>query len=264
MINDLVSIIIPCYNSEKYIAETIYSTLIQTYSNFEVIIIDDNSTDSSLSIIYSYIQKDSRITLITLSNNLGVSNARNIGISAAKGQYIAFLDSDDLWLPKKLEMQIGFMKKNNYFFSFTAYEKVNKRNKTIGRIGVPDKINYHSLLKANVIGCLTVVYDRTYFGPRFMNLKTKREDYVLWLELTKEINYAAGLNQILAQYRIHETQSSKNKFNMSIENWKIYINIEKLSYAKAIYYFTHYLIRGFLRSKMPYLARILGLLVRVD
>ena len=261
MIEVLVSIITPCYNSEKYISETIRSVLNQTYSNFEIIIIDDNSTDNSLDIIRSYSQQDSRIKLITLNKNSGAANARNKALNMAKGRYIAFLDSDDIWLPKKLEMQIKFMQKNNYFFSFTAYEKINEKNRIIGQIGVQDKVNYNQLLKTNVIGCLTAVYDRVHFGQITIPLDTKREDYALWLQLIKKVDYAVGLNQILAQYRVHSSQSSNNKFRMALENWKLYRNIEKMSFVKATYYFTHYIIRVFLRLKVPYIARKLGLLI---
>ena len=156
----LVSIITPSYKSEKFISQTIESVLGQTYQNWEIIIVDDVSPDNSNKIIEEYSKKDSRIKLIKLEKNSGAAVARNIAIEESKGRYIAFLDADDIWKPEKLEKQIEFMRKNNYAFTYTAYEKVDENGVVFGKIGVPLKVSYNQLLRTCVIGCLTAVYDR--------------------------------------------------------------------------------------------------------
>lgn len=244
----LVSIITPSYNSEKFIAKAIESVLAQTYQNWEMIIVDDKSQDNSIEIIETYIEKDRRIRLIKLKKNTGVAFARNQAIQESKGSYIAFLDSDDLWLSEKLEKQLFFMIENNYLFTYLGYEKINKNGVVIGRVNAPYKTSYYDLLKTCYPGCSTVMLDVNFFGKIYTPLNTKREDYALWLKLVKESGFAFGLNQDLAQYRIHPRQVSRKKFKMAKETWKVYRNLEKLSFVKSIYYFSNYAIRGIFRT----------------
>jgi len=260
MSNNLVSIITPSYNSSEYIAETIKSVMAQTYHNWEMIIVDDVSSDSSLYTIQKYRNKDSRIVLIELNENSGAAVARNTAIKAASGRYIAFLDADDIWLPHKLEKQIAFMQENNCPFSFSAYEKINESGELIGKIGVPSRVTYHSLLKTCVIGCLTSIYDTSYFGKVNMPLIRKRQDFGLWLKLLKKVNFACGINDPLAQYRVHKNSISANKVSVAVYTWRLYRDVEKLNLFKASYYFLHYAIRGVLRTKVPKLARLLGIM----
>lgn len=256
----LVSIITSVYNSEKYINETIKSVLWQTYKNFEMILVDDCSTDNSLNVIQPFIEQDSRIKLIQLPENSGAAVARNAAIEAARGQYIAFLDSDDIWLPDKLQKQLNFMEKNNYPFVFSAYDKIDNKGEIFGHVGVPNKVSYIDILKTCSIGCLTVVYDTECFGKVYMPLIRKRQDFGLWLRLLKKTNYAYGLNETLAQYRVHSDSISANKVNAAIFTWCLYRDIEQLNIAKSLYYFIHYAVRGFFRNKIPKLARALKLL----
>jgi glycosyltransferase involved in cell wall biosynthesis len=246
--NNLISIITPSYNSEKFIGKTIESVLAQTYQNWEMIIVDDKSTDNSLDIIKNYTEKDQRIRLIKLNNNAGVANARNKAILECKGDYIAFLDSDDLWLPEKLEKQLNFMLENHYAFTYLAYEKINSKGKVIGKVNAPKKIFYHDLLKTCYPGCLTVMIDVKVLKGMLIPLGTKREDYAFWLKIIKHTHYAFGLDQVLAQYRLHPDQNSRIKLHMAKETWNLYRDIERLSFFKTMYYFSNYAIRGVLRK----------------
>ncbi|MCT7492530.1 glycosyltransferase family 2 protein [Aliarcobacter cryaerophilus] len=256
----LVSIITPSYKSEKFISQTIESVLGQTYQNWEIIIVDDVSPDNSNKIIEEYSKKDSRIKLIKLEKNSGAAVARNIAIEESKGRYIAFLDADDIWKPEKLEKQIEFMRKNNYAFTYTAYEKIDENGLVFGEIGVPLKVSYNQLLKTCVIGCLTAVYDTNKLGKVYMPTNTKREDFATWLSICKKVDFAYGIKENLSQYRVYKSQSSNKKVKMAKENWKLYREIEKLNIFKAIYYFSHYAIRGILRTKFPKIAIFLGVL----
>lgn len=257
---ELVSIITPSYNSEKFIRKTIDSVLSQTYKNWEMIIVDDVSPDNANDIIEEYIKKDSRIKLIRLEKNSGAAIARNKAIEESKGRYIAFLDADDCWKKDKLEKQINFMLKNDYAFTYTAYEKVDENGNFLGNMGVPKKVSYSDLLKTCVIGCLTAIYDTQKLGKIYMPTNTKREDFATWLSILKKNDFAYGIKEDLAQYRVYETQSSSKKAKMAKENWKLYREIEKLNIFKASYYFSQYAVRGVLRTKFPKIARLIKVL----
>ncbi len=251
---NLVSIITPSYNSAKFIGKTIDSFISQTYKNWEMIIIDDCSTDSSAEFIKTYEEKDSRIKLVQLKENSGAAVARNIGIQLAQGRFIAFLDSDDSWLPEKLERQIDFMLFNDYSFTYTSYLKVDEGGKVLGIVPIPNKINYSELLKTCVIGCLTVIYDTKKIGKQEFPLIRKRQDFALWLKILKKVNYAHGLQENLANYTIRSDSISANKFKAAQYNWYLYRYFEKLSLFASFYYFSHYAIRGIIRSKFPKMA----------
>ena len=258
--NPVISIIMPVFNSSTTIANSVESVLAQTYKKFELIIVDDCSQDDSLLIAKQYAEKDKRIKVIKLDKNSGAAVARNTAIAEANGRYIAFLDSDDLWLSKKLELQIKFMLSKDIAFSYTAYEKINENGEVFELMGIPEQVNYTQLLKTCVIGCLTVVYDVDRLGKIYMPINTKREDFATWLHILKKVDYAYGLTQPLAKYRVYSNQTSGKKVNMAKENWRLYRDLEKLSLLQAVYYFTHYAIRGILRTKYPKVARILGVL----
>lgn len=256
----LVSIITPSYNSSDFISETIVSVLSQTFSDWEMIIVDDCSSDSSVDIVEEFSATESRIRLIRLDQNSGAAVARNTAIQMANGRYIAFLDSDDVWFPHKLEKQIGFMQKTGCPFSFSAYDKINAQGEVIGSVGVPSRVNYSQLLKTNVIGCLTAVYDIQYFGKLEMPLIRKRQDFGLWLLLLKKTDYACGIQEPLGQYRVRSDSMTANKRNAAICTWHLYRKVERLSLLKSTYCFAHYSVRGLMRTKAPGLARLLGIL----
>lgn len=255
-----VSIITPSYNCSEYISKTIESVLAQTLIDWELIIVDDCSCDNSVDIIKSYLAIDSRIKLIQLHENSGAAVARNRAIEAAKGRYIAFLDSDDVWLSNKLSKQLNFMEINNYSFVFSAYEKIDDSGKVFGYVGVPKKVSYSDLLKVCSIGCLTSIYDTDYFGKVYMPLIRKRQDMGLWLKLLKKVDYAYGLDDITAQYRVRSDSISSNKLIAAKFTWSLYRKVEGLKLISAIYYFSHYAFRGLLRTKAPKIARFFRLL----
>ncbi|ART78828.1 MULTISPECIES: glycosyltransferase family 2 protein [Oceanisphaera] len=255
-----VTVVTAVYNSEKYITKSIDSVLDQSYVNWELILVDDKSNDLSVEIIRSYVELDPRIKLIELTENLGAAVVRNKAIERAQGRYIAFLDSDDVWLPNKLEKQISFMQKNNYPFTFGAYDKINESDEIFGHLGVPSKVSYYDLLKSSSIGCLTAIYDTEYFGKVYMPLIRKRQDLGLWLKLLKKTDFAYGLNETLGIYKVRQDSISASKKNAALFTWRLYRDVEKLNLIKASYYFSQYAIRGLLRTKHPDLARFLGFL----
>lgn len=257
-----VSVIMPLYNSARFLSSSIESVINQTYKNWELLLIDDCSKDDSVIIAQSYSDQDKRIRLLRLPKNSGAAIARNEGIRIASGRYISFLDSDDIWLPNKLKEQIDFMEKNDASFSYSAYKKINVNGDELCTFGVPASLRYHELLKVCVIGCLTVVYDVAKLGKLYMPLGTKREDYALWLKIMREKDVIAyGLNTILACYRTYPEQSSSKKLNMAAENWILLRKQEKLSIIVALYYFIQYSCRGLLREKFPRVAKRIGFLV---
>ncbi|MGJ8759769.1 MAG: glycosyltransferase family 2 protein [Polaribacter sp.] len=235
--NNLISIITPNFNSEKFITQTIKSVINQSYENWEMIIVDDLSTDSSINIINSFCKSDTRIKLHRLKCNSGAAVARNKAISLANGNFIAFLDSDDLWLPKKLEFQLNFMLSNNFALSYTSYEIINEEGDKTGKIiNCKIKLDYKRMLYSNEIGCLTAMYNQDVLGKVYMPNIRKRQDYGLWLKILKVEKHAFGISEVLAQYRDRSQSISNNKVEMLKWNWNLYKNVEKLSYLKSSYY----------------------------
>ncbi|WP_179009489.1 glycosyltransferase family 2 protein [Winogradskyella forsetii] len=235
----LVSIVTACYNSEKYISDTINSVLNQTYQNWELLLVDDCSTDASISIIRSFEKADKRIKVYKLTENSGPAVTRNKAIKEAKGRFIAFLDSDDRWLPDKLEKQIAFMLAKGYSLTHTGYELIDESGKTLNKIIRPTTVlSYNDMLYSNKIGCLTAVYDQKQLGKIYMPLLLKRQDYALWLKILKTGEKAYGLSEILSQYRKTESSLSSNKINLIRWNWKLLREVENMSFIKSAYYLT--------------------------
>tara|TARA_B100000446_G_scaffold188212_1_gene221154 strand:+ start:3628 stop:4407 length:780 start_codon:yes stop_codon:yes gene_type:complete len=255
-----VSIITPLYNCSNFLHQTVQSVLEQTSCDWEMIMVDDFSTDNTLEVAQQYAAQDERIKLIQLTKNSGAAVARNTGIEAAQGRYIAFLDSDDKWLSKKLETQLYFMQENNYPFTFAAYDKVNESDEIFGHVGVPSKVAYSDLLKSCSIGCLTAMYDTEFFGKVYMPLIRKRQDLGLWLKLLKKTKYAYGLKETLGLYKVRSDSISANKKSAALFTWRLYREVEQINLLKSIYYFSHYAVRGLLRTKYPGVARALGIL----
>ena len=245
---DLVSIITACYNSENYISETINSVLNQTYQNWELLIVDDCSTDNTKSLIKKFQKTEKRIKLFQLNENSGAAVARNKAIKEAKGTFIAFLDSDDNWLPKKLELQLEFMISNNYNLTHTSYELIDHQGNSLKKTIVPAKIlGYKDMLYSNKIGCLTAIYNQSKIGKKYMPLLRKRQDYALWLKILKTGEKAYGLAEVLSQYRNTENSISNNKLNLIKWNWKLLREVENLSFIKSVYYLSCNIIFKFLK-----------------
>ncbi len=197
--NELVSIIMPSYNTANYIAHSIQSVLNQTYQKWELLIIDDCSTDNTYDVIKSF--QDKRIKLFQNKKNCGAAISRNKGLKEANGKWIAFLDSDDIWFPEKLERQISFMKCNKYVFSYTNYEEINEESIRNGKIiSGPKIITKNKMFRYCWPGCLTVMFDKEYFGIIQIEDIKKNNDYAVWLQLCKRANCYL-LDEVLGQYR---------------------------------------------------------------
>jgi teichuronic acid biosynthesis glycosyltransferase TuaG len=237
----LVSIITPAFNASEYIDHTIESVISQTFTNWEMVIVDDCSTDDTREKVRRHSLKDSRIHLIELEENSGAAVARNHALQFAAGRYVAFLDSDDCWTPEKLEKQLRFMQENDYAFTFTAYEVMSPEGRSLDKqVSAPDRMDYHDLLKNTIIGCLTVMIDRNQTGAFMMpNLRT-RQDLATWLFLLKKGYTAYGMNEVLAQYRAGNPSISKNKWKALKMNWFVYREVENLNMVKAFWCFSHY------------------------
>ena len=245
-----VSIITPCYNSEKFLTQTIESVLSQTYQDWEMLIVDDCSTDSSAQIIEKYSKTDSRIKYLKTETRSGSpTQPRNIGIANAKGRYIAFLDSDDLWLPNKLKEQMKvFMSCNDASIVFSYYEKISEDGNRSNRIvKSPPSVTYSDLLYGNVIGCLTGVYDTHKVGKVYMK-DCGHEDYIMWLEVLRKGGLAVNTNSVQALYRVRGNSVSSNKLKALNWQWNIYTKVEGISVLKSVWYFLNYACRAFVKS----------------
>ena len=249
MDKEKVSIIVPMYNAEKFIGKTIESVLSQTYENWEMLIMNDVSTDNSLAVVNEYVKKDDRIKVVNTEKNMGVVKGRNHLIDLANGKYIAFLDADDYWHSQKLEKQIQFMKEKNAGISCTEYTRVKENGEKINEVVIKSEISYTDMLKNNYLGCLTVMYDIEKVGKRYFKELEKNEDYVLWLEIVKDVKKIFGLKENLAYYRVLENSRSSNKAKTAKVRWEIYRKVEKLPFLNSVYYFLHYAVRAVLKSK---------------
>ena len=243
--NNKVSVITASYNCAKFIEESIKSVLNQSYEDLELIIVDDCSTDNTEEIVNKYIKQDSRIKFYKLDKNSGAAVVRNKGLEVAKGRFIAFLDSDDIWDKEKLKKQINFMKENNYGFSFTSYRLINEDGSSLNKeIIVPSQITYNQLLKNTIIGCLTVVIDKELINNFKMPLVRAGQDTATWLSILKKGNIAHGYDEVLASYRMVKGSISSNKLKALKRTWNTYRNLENLNLIKSSYYFTHYVLNS--------------------
>lgn len=240
----LTSVIMPSHDSGTFIAGAIESVRAQTHEQWELLVSDDGSTDDTLEIVRGLAEKDSRIKLLASEGNQGSAAARNLAIDAARGRYIAFLDSDDLWKPDKLERQLAFMAERDIAFSFSSYDRIDEAGNFINTRRVEDPVTYHDLLKSCVIGCLTAVYDTEKVGKMFMPDIRKRQDFGLWLAILKKTDRAWPLSDSLALYRVRSNSISSNKLIASTYTWTVYRKLERLGLLRSAYYFSQYAWRG--------------------
>ena len=241
----LVSIITPVYNAERFLSDTIKSVQNQTYKNWEILLIDDCSKDNSAQIIKEFQKYDNRIKYIKLKKNSGASVSRNEGIRNAKGRFIAFVDSDDVWKPEKLEIQIKYMLKENLGFTFTSYRYMKENGELTNKIArAPSKINYNGLLKNTIIGCSTVVIDREIVDYFEMPLVRRGQDTATWLQILRKEKYAYGIEQDLVNYRLVGESLSSNKIIALKRTWNTYRNVEKLGLLKSSYVFCFYVFNA--------------------
>ncbi len=237
----MVSIITPVYNVKEYIVETMESVRRQTLTDWELILVDDGSTDGSKELILDYIEKkqDQRIRLVELEQNMGAATARNYGVERAQGRYIAFLDSDDIWMEDKLEKQVEWMEKQGSAFSFTGYEFANHAGEPTGKVvRVPETITYKEALKNTTIFTSTVMFDTIKIAKEKIRMpKIKSEDTALWWTMLKEVGVAHGLGECKVIYRRVEGSLSANKLEALRRIWNLYRSHERLGLLQSMYYF---------------------------
>ncbi|KYN88995.1 glycosyl transferase [Vibrio cidicii] len=243
----MVSVIMPSYNSGKTISESIGSVLQQSYTDWELIIVDDQSTDDTWSIISKYAEEFENIHIYRNKTNSGAGVSRNFAIEKSKGRFIAFLDSDDLWSKDKLSKQISFMLDNNYPFTYTYYQRFDK-NGYRDIVEAPKYTTYHKLLYSNVIGCLTAIYDTHILGKKYMPLIRKRQDMGLWLDILKCVPKAYCLQEVLASYRM-DSGMTANKLTVLSYQWAFYREVVGLSLFRSAFTFGIYALKGFIKHR---------------
>lgn len=242
----LVSVITPTYNAELFISATIESVCAQTYTNWELVIVDDASSDTTVDILKKYAAADDRIKFHVLETNSGAAIARNTAIEKASGSYIAFLDADDLWMPEKLFKQIAFMQENDIQICFSSYELMDEAGKSLGKmVKALPKVDFSKMLKSNYVGNLTGIYNAEALGKVYMPNIRKRQDWALWLTLIKKVGYAYGIEEPLAKYRLRENSISSNKLNLLKYNYTIYRKALKFGAFKSSLYLIRFLIEHF-------------------
>lgn len=272
MTRDPVSIVMPAYNCEAFIAEAIASVQGQTYPHWNLIVVDDCSSDGTARVAREWTGRDPRIRVLSSLANGGSAAARNLGLSHGAGRYVAFLDADDVWAADKLEKQLAFMARRQAGFSFTAYQKFGPAGPG-GVIRARPSVSWRDMLKGNRIGCSTVVLDTRVFPqirfPAGLGRRTDhalwlslfdaerrldlierggREDYVLWLSLLRDGALAHGLDEPLTRYRVHATSKSAHKLRAIFAQWVVYRDIEKIPRPHAAWYLGHYAVRGMIKA----------------
>ncbi|WP_150546973.1 glycosyltransferase family 2 protein [Citrobacter amalonaticus] len=233
-----VSIIMPAYNSGKYIARSIDSVLAQTYEHFELIIVNDCSTDDTLQVIQEY--DDPRIVVITLNSNSGVATARNEGLKFASGNYIAFLDSDDVWKPSKLQLQVSILSKSEFSCCHSGYDRIGEDDQILTTVACKNLVSFDDMLKHNEIGNLTGMYDRDSIGKVYQK-NIGHEDYLMWLDVTA-MTHSVGLSMSLAGYRVRKSSLSSNKFKSIVWHYRIIRSKIGFRPFKLVYFMYCYIL----------------------
>ncbi len=246
----LVSVVMPMHNSEKYVGKAIESVMGQTYDNWELLVVDDGSTDRSCDVVKAYALQDSRIKLLINDNPTGMPySPRNYGIQRAKGDFIAFLDSDDMWLREKLSQQIPlFFHDNITAVVYSDYEKISESGKRSARIiSAPAKTNYRQLLYGNVIGNLTGIFDVRKVGKSYFT-NVHHEDYAFWLSVLKSGYIARNTQTVAALYRVRKESVTANKLSIIGWQWNIYRNVENIGILRSFYYYCFYAVSALYKS----------------
>ena len=245
----LVSIIMPMFNSEAFIRDAIKSVIAQTYKHWELLVVDDGSTDGSRAIVEKFMAWDSRIHLLLNPCPTGMpSEPRNYGIQAAQGRYIAFLDSDDMWLPSKLAQQLPLFHDNRTAVVYSNYEKVDESGKRSARVVIaPPQVDYNKMLYSNYIGNLTGIFDVEKIGKTYFR-QIRHEDYAFWLLVLKSGYIARSTQTITALYRVRSSSLSANKLRLLSWQWNILRNVEHISFPRAIMYYMTYAYNAFFKN----------------
>ena len=239
----LVSVVMPAWNAAGTIARSIESVLGQRHAQFELLVVDDASTDATAQLVDGYAMADARVRLIRQPANGGVAAARNTGIAAARGEYVAFLDSDDWWHPAKLERQLAQMRRENAQVSYCSYQRVAEDGRVLSLVVPPREVTHAQMLRSNFIGNLTGMYARSLGNGEF--LRIGHEDYVFWLQMVRRAGRAIRIEHDgpLAFYLVREGSVSSNKWRAARWQWRIYREVEGLSRVRAtvcmLYYFVY-------------------------
>ncbi|AOW08697.1 glycosyltransferase family 2 protein [Flavobacterium gilvum] len=251
-----VSIITPSFNSEKFIADTIRSVQNQTYPNWEMIIVDDCSTDQTASIIEHFVANDERIRFFQLPKNSGAGIAREVALSKTEGDYIAFLDADDLWKPLKLEKQLQFLKDNKQHFTFSFYDCMDEEGNPLNRrVEAPKELSYRQLFFCNYVGNLTGIYEKNYFEKIAISSTRKRQDWLVWLSILKKIKKAKPVPESLAWYRIRDNSLSASKVDLLKHNFAVYRSFHGFTYVVSLFIMIGFLFTQLL-IKPRYIKKI--------
>lgn len=244
----LVSIVMPAYNAEAFVGRSIGSILEQSYGNWELLVIDDCSTDATADKLAVLSQQDDRIKFQKNTQNLGAAGTRNKALNAASGQYVAFLDADDQWERDKLSVQVAFMQEHEAAFTFTGYRVVAEDGNSLGRLidmNSPDAVDYGDMLKKTAtIGCSTVMIDQSKVGPLQMPLIKTKEDYALWLDVLRRGVRARRVNSVLTSYQITSNSLSRNKLQEARRQWYVYRKIEDIGVIGSSWFLMNYAWRA--------------------
>lgn len=253
-----VSVVMPVHNAAAFLAATVASVQAQSFADWELIAVEDGSTDGSARILAALAAADARIRPLASGGNQGAGPARNLGMQAGRGRFVAFLDADDLWHPEKLALHLGWLARHPAGLSFTAYRREDLASGQIEGVGVPARISYRQLLATNVIGCSTVVLDRRILGEPRMPALRLRQDFACWLAILRQHGPAPGLPLALTTYRRRSDSASGSKATAARATWAMYRGHLRLSRLQAGWCFARYALRGALRHRAPGLARALG------
>jgi glycosyltransferase involved in cell wall biosynthesis len=243
-VSPAVSVITPVWNAAATLAETVASVRAQTVADWELILVDDGSSDGSPALIADLARQDVRIRPVVLPGNRGTAAARNAGIRASRGRFLAFIDADDLWYPAKLAIQLDYMAHTGVPLVFSAYRRVDAAGRQLGLVRVPAQVTHGELLHGNVIGCSTAIYDTAHFGKVEMPLLRRRQDFGLWLALLARGVAAHGLPEVLVDYRVHPGSLSADRMAAFGATWTLYRELAGLGRARSSYYLAHNLARG--------------------
>lgn len=241
-----ISIITPCYNSSKFLNDTIQSVLSQTFTDWEWLITDDHSSDHSVEIINK--TKDPRIKLTVLEENAGAGQARNLSLEKASGRYITFLDADDYWEPNFLEEMVTFIKTHRTELAYSNYSRCDENLvPSIGDFKADKEVTFDNLLKTCRLSLLSSMYDSERVGKEYFPVGSKREDHVMWLNLLKKIPVGKPLPKTMAKYRMHSTSISRKKTNIMKDQYLVYKDHMKFSTLKSWYYTANWALNGFMK-----------------
>jgi teichuronic acid biosynthesis glycosyltransferase TuaG len=239
-----ITVVTPAWDAAATLGETAASVRAQTRTDWEMLIVDDGSTDGSRALADGLAAEEARIRVLGWADNRGAAAARNAGIRGARGRWVTFLDADDRWRPEKLEVQIGYMERTGAPFTFAAMDRIDAAGRVLGRVSVPARVDYAQLLKGNVIPCQTAAFDREHYGAVEMPPLPRRQDYGLWLKLLAQGGEAHGLPEVLAEWRMRPGSLSANKLRAAGGTWRVYREVAGLGRVQAALYLGQNLARG--------------------